>query len=541
MGLLTKFRMWVWPVSSLALAVILVYGLHIISPGISANDSEDIFPASFDWRDKDGQDWMTPVKDQGMCGSCWAFATIGAMEAVYNIVAVNPDSNIDFSEEYLVSDCHQEAFWYQGYYYNFQNCCGGNVPLVLDFINAKGVIRENCLPYVDGSYPGGCECDHGGVHCGNCTYKTDGKCSDKTCADKCDSWVSGLQKVTNHIALSNNPQEIKQALVTSGPVVATMCMYGEFDDQGIYRCGGGGSTNHVVVIVGFDDGGEYWIVKNSWGSTWDEEGYFKVGYGECNIEQGIRSLLVSPLDVTNPDCQGTLKTMYFAGNLSFWSAPIKAIAVYSEFEQAFLQDFLGQKMYKFYILTDPNSYQDVIYPAGTIFGISDDGQLLISGFNAVWLRSDPSHPPRKFAVSFKKSFDSEEGLFWFWHWYYSGYGWYSGPATADIGISDFIFLEPVQPEPSGVAYVGCRPAMSFTVAPYSFDDYRSGIKVNNLNKIIIAAKSNYTSMGDLKYRAGQVFYVISTGNDPEWGRPIADDEIVVTGCCNISSGVPIPY
>ncbi|GAF84466.1 unnamed protein product, partial [marine sediment metagenome] len=76
-------------------------GLSAPEQGVSAVGA----PPSFDWRNYSGQDWMTPVKNQGSCGSCWAFSAVGVVEAVYNIATDDPDLDLDLSEEYLVSDC----------------------------------------------------------------------------------------------------------------------------------------------------------------------------------------------------------------------------------------------------------------------------------------------------------------------------------------------------------------------------------------------------------------------------------------------------
>jgi len=62
--------------------------------------------------------------------------------------------------------------------------------------------------------------------------------------------------------------------------------YGSYYDGSIYRCENDGGTNHAVLIVGYNDYAEYWVVKNSWGSTWGNDGYFFVGYGECSIAAG---------------------------------------------------------------------------------------------------------------------------------------------------------------------------------------------------------------------------------------------------------------
>jgi subtilisin-like proprotein convertase family protein len=78
--------------------------------------------------------------------------------------------------------------------------------------------------------------------------------------------------------------------VEKGPLAAAIGVQsdvGGYWDGDIYRCTNDSDTNHIVVIVGYDDAGGYWIVKNSWGASWNGDGYFKVGYGECAIENYV--------------------------------------------------------------------------------------------------------------------------------------------------------------------------------------------------------------------------------------------------------------
>jgi C1A family cysteine protease len=230
-------------------------------------------PSSFDWRDYGGQNWMTSVKNQGQCGSCWAFSAVGVVEATYNIAASNPNLDLDLSEEYLVADC-----------LSGHNCCGGNMEIALNYVRDSGIPDEACLTYVDGGQYG-CTCNAG---CdSNCTYRTGGSCSDKRCLDRCSDWQSRLETVE---AVHEIPAgQMKQALVDHGPLSVGMgigsAYGGGFDGQGIYRCTNDSGMNHGVIIVGYNDAGGYWIVKNSWGASWgpDQNGYFKVGYGECAV------------------------------------------------------------------------------------------------------------------------------------------------------------------------------------------------------------------------------------------------------------------
>ena len=229
-------------------------------------------PSSFDWRNYGGQNWMTPVKNQGQCGSCWAFSAVGAVEAMYNIGTNNPNLDLDLSEEYLVSDC-----------LSGNSCCGGWMATALTFVRDQGIPDEACLPYVDGS---SCTCSGGSCN-SNCTYRTGGRCSDATCSGRCSGWQTRLRTIDAVGSVSAG--QIKQSVVDNGPLTVAMGVGssygGYFDGQGIYRCTSDSGINHGVVIVGYNDAGGYWIVKNSWGSGWNGDGYFKVGYGECAIEQ----------------------------------------------------------------------------------------------------------------------------------------------------------------------------------------------------------------------------------------------------------------
>jgi putative hemolysin len=245
--------------------------LKVISPA-SADEVQDL-PASFDWRDYQGGDWMTPVKDQGGCGSCWAFAAVGAVEAAQNIAAQNPALDLDLSEEYLVTDCAPYA----------GTCCGGWHLNALMHIQDYGVPDEACLPYTSGS---GCSCFGSGV-CTNCAYSTGGQCANRTCSDRCADWSSRLSKIDNSLSISPDLLSIKQSMVKYGPLAAALSMSGGFNDKGLYSCASQSGANHVVVLLGYNDADSFWIAKNSWGTGWNGDGYFKIGYGQCNIESYV--------------------------------------------------------------------------------------------------------------------------------------------------------------------------------------------------------------------------------------------------------------
>jgi len=253
-------------------------------------------PSSFDWRNEDGQDWMTSVKNQGSCGSCWAFSAVGIVEGTYNVDSGNPDLDLDLSEEYLVSDCYTLG--------SYGNCCGGSHVDALEFVRDSGIPDEDCMSYVD-QYS--CTCGSG---CdSNCTYSTGGACSDATCSDRCADWQDRAVMINNVAPVPSG--QIKQYLVDKGPLSVAMGIGsgygGGFDAEGVYRCTNDYGANHAVVIAGYSDAGGYWIIKNSWGATWNGDGYFKVGYGECNIESWV-DYVDTPASACadDVDCDGVL-------------------------------------------------------------------------------------------------------------------------------------------------------------------------------------------------------------------------------------------
>lgn len=219
------------------------------------------FPSTLDWRDNpSGFDWMTPVRNQASCGSCVAFAVVGAFEACENInVNGAPDPTLNLSEQFLFScgggDC-DDGWHFSG--------AGG----ALEHLKNVGVTDEACYPYVSGD--------------GN----------DYPCEDRCADWASRVVTVSDYIMISEGDPPADAVLknyVQVQPVPCAMNVYLSFYSYtgDVYErlaedelVGG-----HGVVIVGWDDTTTppCWIVKNSWGSGWGESGYFKIKRADCAI------------------------------------------------------------------------------------------------------------------------------------------------------------------------------------------------------------------------------------------------------------------
>jgi len=244
-------------------------------------------PTSFDWRSYSGGDWLTQVKNQGSCGSCWAFAAVGVTESVINIALGDPTVDLDLSEQYLVADCQVINI--------YQNCCGGYKDQALYYVRDSGIPDEDCMTYIDG---GSCTCDYDTSICdANCTYRTNSECSDRECADRCGDWDSRLAYIQDYGYLGYWAADstMKQYLVDYGPLAVSVGIgtgvgggFGQTGyDPDVYSCVNDTDTGHAVVVVGYDDAGGYWIVRNSWGHNWGYEGdgYYKVAYGECAVNK----------------------------------------------------------------------------------------------------------------------------------------------------------------------------------------------------------------------------------------------------------------
>ncbi len=240
-------------------------------------------PTYFDWRQKDGYNWMTSVKNQASCGSCVAFAAIGATEGQFKIRANNPGWGVDLSEQHLFSCGGGVCGW--GWY----------ISSALNRLRDYGTPDEACSPYQSGD-------------------GTDRPCPTK-CADG-SGWQSRAFKISNWNWISNTPSAIQAALM-NGPLVAAFDVYTDFFSYSgdVYHYDGHSplAGGHAIVIVGYDSNQRYWIVKNSWGASWGESGYFRIGFGEVGIEQEVASVSISITTAIVTAALTRTSTSYAAG------------------------------------------------------------------------------------------------------------------------------------------------------------------------------------------------------------------------------------
>lgn len=214
-------------------------------------------PAEWDWR-KEGA--VGPVKDQGQCGSCWAFSTVGNLEGLYYIKNKN---FVQFAEQQLV-DCDKDQD---------QGCNGG--------------LMENAFKYIESA--GGLE--------KSTDYKYTAR--DGTC--KFSTTKAAVQVSSYVFAKSQDEEDIKNFLYSTGPLaIALNADTLQFYDGGIIdadasECDPQG-INHGVTLVGYgsENGKDFWIVKNSWGNGWGEQGFFRMarGKGTCGVNTYVVSAVL---------------------------------------------------------------------------------------------------------------------------------------------------------------------------------------------------------------------------------------------------------
>jgi peptide/nickel transport system substrate-binding protein len=215
---------------------------------LSDSDHQDIagLPLRVDWRDHRGADWLTPIRNQGQCGSCVAHAALGAFEAMIRIASGDPSIRPDLSEQFL-------------FFCGCGRCCdvGWQLRPAAESLLDRGVPEEDCRQY----------------------DVRNAACSD-TCADGTDV-ADRVVKATAFRRLTS-AREMKESLAENGPILAGMDVYQDFLRYrgGVYKHAWGGFRGgHAITIVGYDDEARYWVARNSWGTDWGERGYFRIAYG----------------------------------------------------------------------------------------------------------------------------------------------------------------------------------------------------------------------------------------------------------------------
>ncbi|KAM5170151.1 cathepsin 8-like [Mantella aurantiaca] len=206
-------------------------------------------PEHVDWRDSK---CVTPIRQQGICGSCWAFATVGAIESR---LCIKSHELVKLSEQQLV-DCDPID----------SGCCGGLPVLALLYTEMNGIMKREDYEYTGKKMA--------------CSYNSD---------------KALFLNVSKSYSMTGE-ENMASSVALEGPITVGFGVDLEFFlyDKGIYDGACAESMNHAIIIVGYgtendEENGsqDYWIIKNSWGEEWGENGYGKIKrkVNKCSISQ----------------------------------------------------------------------------------------------------------------------------------------------------------------------------------------------------------------------------------------------------------------
>jgi len=206
--------------------------------------------SSVDWRNRFGWPWLTNIKDQGPCESCWVFSAVGVVESMTRI-------------EHAIWSLRSEGDVHDGL---GAKCSTTGWPTVaLDWMKTNGVADPGCWPYETQNLPYKPTADRNGrtVRLSDYTTLTD--------IDDQKAWID-----------------------TVGPLSACFTCYYDFEaygpNSGVYTANpsSGVAGGHCIVIVGYDDSKQAWLVRNSWGTGWGMAGYCWFGYGQADIDSNAK-------------------------------------------------------------------------------------------------------------------------------------------------------------------------------------------------------------------------------------------------------------
>jgi hypothetical protein len=225
------------------LILLIVSAIHINAKKLNHAVEKCDLPSYFSWRDIDGIDYTTSIVDQYPAPTCEAYALCASLETLmqYQIGELyGPD----------LSECHL-------YFYAGGTIEQGYVNLIdaANYLMDFGVPDEGCFPdpHRAFDYP----------------------------FESLEGWENRTVKIQEWGWVDQDVESIKSALIEYGPLVVCIYIYKDFYSykEGVYKHEWGDKVGgHVVTIVGFDDSKECWIVKNSWGAKWGDDGWFKMAY-----------------------------------------------------------------------------------------------------------------------------------------------------------------------------------------------------------------------------------------------------------------------
>jgi len=222
---------------------ILFITISISAEEIQTKKTTKELPTSFSWKNIDGIDYTTPIKNQAPAPTCEAYGLCASLETLMQY-QMQELYNPDLSETHLYF--YAGGTYEQGYV---------NLMDAADYLVINGTPDEGCYPdpHRAFDYP----------------------------FESLSGWENRTIKIEEWGWVEKEVETINNALIEYGPLIICMSIYEDFYKykEGVYRHKWGKRVGgHVVTIVGYDDNEQCWIVKNSWGDKWGDEGWFKLAY-----------------------------------------------------------------------------------------------------------------------------------------------------------------------------------------------------------------------------------------------------------------------
>ncbi|GAB5491176.1 MAG: hypothetical protein Phog2KO_13910 [Phototrophicaceae bacterium] len=234
-------------------------------------DARDSHPSGsvsqIDWRAVAGKNYVMPVREQGFCGSCVAFAVTAAMESRARIIK---QLSVDAPNGATLPQLSPAQLFYCGLDGAAKCLRGWGVTEALTVAANTGVVPESCFPYPDNPFF-------------------------QNACDDCDDWESQVTVLSDDFVELKDPATMKNWIAETGPMIAVFTVYLDLyhygADGGVYRPQDQWWNikmgQHCVEVIGYDDDKQAWLAKNSWGTGWGDAGFFWIGYNECGFDANM--------------------------------------------------------------------------------------------------------------------------------------------------------------------------------------------------------------------------------------------------------------